>query len=50
MSTGYRMAYVANTGVQRAADIMTKEIVRTLQLLGVRSTSELGSEQVRLRS
>lgn len=37
-------------GVQRAVDIINKEITRTLQLLGVRSVSELGREQVRLRS
>jgi L-lactate dehydrogenase (cytochrome) len=36
-------------GVQRAADILTKEIVRTLQLLGVRAITELGREQVHLR-
>jgi L-lactate dehydrogenase (cytochrome) len=37
-------------GVQRAVDIINKEVIRTLQLLGVRSVSELGREQVRLRS
>lgn len=37
-------------GVQRAVDIINKEITRTLQLLGVRSVSGLGREQVRLRS
>jgi L-lactate dehydrogenase (cytochrome) len=37
-------------GVQRAADILTKEIVRTLQLLGVRAITELTPEQVHLRS
>lgn len=37
-------------GVQRAADILTKEIIRTLQLLGVRAVSELSWEQVRLRN
>jgi L-lactate dehydrogenase (cytochrome) len=36
-------------GVQRAADILTKEISRTLQLLGVASIGELTPDRVRLR-
>jgi L-lactate dehydrogenase (cytochrome) len=36
-------------GVQRAADILAKEISRTLQLLGVASVAELTPERVRLR-
>jgi L-lactate dehydrogenase (cytochrome) len=37
-------------GVQRVADILTKEITRTMQLLGVASTAELTPDRVRLRS
>jgi L-lactate dehydrogenase (cytochrome) len=37
-------------GVQRAADILSKEITRTMQLLGVTSVDELTPERVRLRS
>ena len=37
-------------GVQRAADILTREIIRTMQLLGVASVAELTPERVRLRS
>jgi L-lactate dehydrogenase (cytochrome) len=36
-------------GVQRAADILTTEITRTMQLLGVASVPELTAERVRLR-
>jgi len=36
-------------GVQRVADIFTKEISRTLQLLGVASVAELTPDRVRLR-
>jgi L-lactate dehydrogenase (cytochrome) len=36
-------------GVERATDILTLEIVRTLQLLGVRSLSELDRSCARLR-
>jgi L-lactate dehydrogenase (cytochrome) len=36
-------------GVQRAADILAKEIARTLQLLGVASVAELTPDRVRLR-
>lgn len=36
-------------GVQRAADILTKEIIRTMQLLGVRSIAELTPNRLRLR-
>ena len=37
-------------GVQRAADILTREITRTMQLLGVASVAELTPDWVRLRS
>ncbi len=37
-------------GVQRAVDILTSEIVRTLQLLGVASVDELNSTHASLRS
>ena len=37
-------------GVQRAVDILSQEMVRTMQLLGVASVAELTPEQVRLRS
>ena len=36
-------------GVQRSADILRKEIVRTLQLLGVSRIADLGPERVRFR-
>ncbi|MYS88911.1 MULTISPECIES: alpha-hydroxy acid oxidase [Streptomyces] len=36
-------------GVRRAVDILRTEIVRTMQLLGVRSTAELRPEHVTLR-
>ncbi|SFO46713.1 L-lactate dehydrogenase (cytochrome) [Geodermatophilus obscurus] len=36
-------------GVQRAADILAREITRTLQLLGVTSIAELTPDRVRLR-
>jgi L-lactate dehydrogenase (cytochrome) len=36
-------------GVQRAADILSAEIARTLQLLGVASIAELTPDRVRLR-
>jgi L-lactate dehydrogenase (cytochrome) len=35
-------------GVERAVDILAREIRRTMQLLGVRSIAELGSQHVRL--
>ena len=37
-------------GVQRAVDILSQEMVRTMQLLEVASVAELTPEQVRLRS
>jgi L-lactate dehydrogenase (cytochrome) len=37
-------------GVQRAADILSAEVRRTLQLLGVSSVAELTPDRVRLRS
>ena len=36
-------------GVQRAADILAKEVTRTMQLLGVPSMAELTPDRVRLR-
>src|SRR3712207_5148396 len=36
-------------GVQRAADILTREVTRTMQLLGVTSVAELTPERARLR-
>lgn len=36
-------------GVQRAADILNKEIIRTMQLLGVKSIAELTPNRLRLR-
>jgi L-lactate dehydrogenase (cytochrome) len=37
-------------GVQRAADILAREVTRTLQLLGVPSVAELTPDRVRLRT
>jgi L-lactate dehydrogenase (cytochrome) len=37
-------------GVQRAADILAREVIRTMQLLGVTSVAELTPERVRLRA
>ncbi len=37
-------------GVQRVADILARDVARTLQLLGVRSIGELTPDRVRLRS
>jgi L-lactate dehydrogenase (cytochrome) len=37
-------------GVQRAADILSREVARTMQLLGVASGAELTPNRVRLRS
>jgi L-lactate dehydrogenase (cytochrome) len=37
-------------GVQRAVDLMTREMTRTMQLLGVTSVAELTPDRVRLRS
>jgi L-lactate dehydrogenase (cytochrome) len=37
-------------GVQRAADILAREVTRTMQLLGVPSVAELTPDRVRLRS
>ena len=37
-------------GVQRAADILAREVARTMQLLGVASVAELTPDRVRLRS
>jgi L-lactate dehydrogenase (cytochrome) len=35
-------------GVERAADILTDEVRRTMQLLGVQKTAELGPQHVTL--
>jgi len=37
-------------GVQRTAEILTREVIRTMQLLGVTSVEELTPDRVRLRS
>jgi L-lactate dehydrogenase (cytochrome) len=37
-------------GVQRAVDLLAREVTRTMQLLGVTSIEELTSDRVRLRS
>jgi L-lactate dehydrogenase (cytochrome) len=37
-------------GVQRAADILRTEIVRTMALLGARSVGDLTPERARLRA
>ena len=36
--------------MQRAADILAREVTRTMQLLGVASVEELTPDRVRLRS
>jgi L-lactate dehydrogenase (cytochrome) len=36
-------------GVERAAELLRREAIRTLQLLGVRRVADLGPERVRLR-
>jgi L-lactate dehydrogenase (cytochrome) len=36
-------------GVQRTAEILTREVIRTMQLLGVTSVEELTPDRVRLR-
>jgi L-lactate dehydrogenase (cytochrome) len=36
-------------GVQKTADILTKEIIRTMRLLGVKTISELTPARLRLR-
>ena len=46
----YGLMAGGEAGVQRAADILTAEVRRTLQLLGVRSVDELTPDRVRLRS
>jgi L-lactate dehydrogenase (cytochrome) len=35
--------------VQRAADLLTRDIARTMRLLGANDLSELTAERVRLR-
>jgi L-lactate dehydrogenase (cytochrome) len=36
-------------GVQRAVDLLSREVTRTMQLLGVTSVDELTADRVRLR-
>jgi L-lactate dehydrogenase (cytochrome) len=45
----YGLMAGGRAGVARAAQILTGEITRTLQLLGVNSVDELGPQHVRLR-
>ncbi len=45
----YGLMAGGRAGVARAVDILTGEIVRTLQLLGVNSVDELGPQHARLR-
>jgi L-lactate dehydrogenase (cytochrome) len=37
-------------GVERAGELLSKELVRTMQLLGVRRVADLGPERVRIRA
>jgi L-lactate dehydrogenase (cytochrome) len=46
----YGLTAGGHLGVQRALEILTSEYIRTLRLLGVRSTSELDPSFVRLRN
>ncbi len=46
----YGLMAGGEAGVARAADILTREIRRTMQLLGVRRVADLGRDQVRLPS
>jgi L-lactate dehydrogenase (cytochrome) len=45
----YGLMAGGEAGVQRAADILAAEVIRTLQLLGVTSVDELTPDRVRLR-
>ena len=45
----YGLMAGGRAGVAKAAEILRADIVRTLQLLGVRSVDELGPQHVRLR-
>ena len=60
VSSGARAAFVGRAylyglmaggerGVERAAEILRKELVRTMQLLGVRRIADLAPDRVRLR-
>jgi L-lactate dehydrogenase (cytochrome) len=46
----YGLMAGGRAGVAKTAEILTGEIVRTMQLLGVTSIDELRPEHVRLRS
>ena len=45
----YGLMAGGESGVQRVADILTREVTRTMQLLGVTSIAELTPDRVRLR-
>jgi L-lactate dehydrogenase (cytochrome) len=45
----YALMAGGEAGVERLCAMLTDEVVRTLQLLGVHSLAEVGSDQVRLR-
>ena len=46
----YGLMAGGEAGVQRVADILTREVTRTMQLLGVSSVAELTADRVRLRA
>ncbi len=46
----YGLMAGGEAGVQRVADILTREVTRTMQLLGVTSVAELTADRVRLRA
>jgi L-lactate dehydrogenase (cytochrome) len=46
----YGLMAGGEAGVQRAADILAREVARTMQLLGVTSVAELTPDRVRLRT
>ncbi|HEY4604086.1 MAG TPA: alpha-hydroxy acid oxidase [Blastococcus sp.] len=46
----YGLMAGGEAGVQRAADILAREVTRTMQLLGVASVAELTPDRVRLRT
>ena len=45
----YGLMAGGEAGVQRAGDLLTKDITRTMRLLGANDLSELTTERVRLR-
>jgi L-lactate dehydrogenase (cytochrome) len=45
----YGLMVAGEPGVDRALDILRTEFIRTMQLLGVVSSAELGAEHVSLR-